>query len=127
MIQVILTSLLLMGRPRRRRESASLLTRDPVPEAFSTAEATNGLDTVDGQSSRFCSDARKVGAVHRDTVMAAVEIALTTQLGTFEWLRLAESSVVTLPPCIFEGAKPMVFVGIIQQTKSVVAEGNFMV
>ena len=74
---MILTSLLLMGSPSRRSESASLLTLDPVPEAFSTAEATNGLlfPLIVSQSGVFCA-ACSEGAAHKEAVTAAVVTAL---------------------------------------------------
>ena len=82
------TSLFLMGNARRNNESASLLTRDPVPEAFSTAEAMKLEDivvvvvdvvvvvVVKWDMGRFCATID--GVPHNETVRAAIPAALPT-------------------------------------------------
>lgn len=82
-----------MGSPRRKSDSASLLTRDPVPDAFSTADATKD----DGILLWVCSATRE-GPPHRESVTAAVVMAFPIQrsklLGLFWlWLDAACNSI----------------------------------
>ena len=77
-----LTSLFWMGNPNRNKESASLLTRDPVPEAISLADATKWVDnglTWEPSMKGVSTFTNGGGVPQRETVMAVVATTFPIQ------------------------------------------------